>query len=189
MLLNSCVWWQIVPYRYSLNKEQQLHNTGWCGLPPEVQLQVSQAIAAKGEAGAGLQEMGSYGRIRPASKPFWHEPEEFKVDLANKFHCYFYFKKSNNMSNMLFILWNCSYFCLVPFCLLGKESHPFSLVQKSLENNYYTSHTKAYVKDSWEFCDQFMCFVKSNYLQILFTKFSEQKKLLTSVYGGRIFLF
>lgn len=45
-----------------------------------------------GEAGAWLQVMGSYGRIRPASKPLRHEPEELKTALENKFLC-FYFKK------------------------------------------------------------------------------------------------
>lgn len=79
------------------------------------------------------------------------------------------------MNNMFFILCNCRYFYLVSFCLLGKESHPFYLVQKTLENNYHTSHTKAYVKDSWELCDQ-LVFHEIKLFSDIIHKISQKKK-------------
>lgn len=79
------------------------------------------------------------------------------------------------MNNIFFILWNCRYFDLVPFCLLGKESHAFFSVQKNLENNYYTSHTKTYVKDSWELCDQ-LVFHEIKLLSDIIHKISQKKR-------------
>lgn len=93
------------------------------------------------------------------------------------------------MNNMFFfILCNCRYFsCLASFCIFGKELHPLFLVQKSLENSYYTFRTKAYVQYSREVWGQLVFHEVKLFSDII--DFPEKKEALHSVYGARAFSY